>query len=79
MQVRRHVTGAAWEGRQGAWGGEWGPVGQEHLGRALEELQEGGESATAFVCGPPAMADSTAEKLAGLGLPPERIRLERWW
>ena len=26
-----------------------------------------------------AMADGAAEKLAGLGLPPERIRLERWW
>ena len=46
---------------------------------ALGELQAGGEPATAFVCGPPAMADGAAEKLAGLGLPPERIRLERWW
>ena len=79
VQVRRHVTAAAWEGREGAWGGEWGPVGREHLGRALGELQAGGEPATAFVCGPPAMADGAAEKLAGLGLPPERIRLERWW
>ena len=77
--VRRHVTGATWEGREAEWGGEWGFVGKAHLERALGELQSAGEPTTAFVCGPPAMADSIAEKLESLSLPPEAIRLERWW
>ena len=36
-------------------------------------------SPTAFVCGPPAMADAAIAHLEGAGVPRARIKCERWW
>jgi len=49
-----------------------------HIDQAvLQAVIEPG--AVYFVCGPGAMIDSTVDLLTRMGVPPERIRFERWW
>ena len=45
------------------------------LAEVLEPL---GVSARAFVCGPTALVETVADGLVRLGLPPDRVRTERF-
>ena len=59
-----------------------GRVDAAALERAMDELRSsgGGEGEViSFLCGPPAMSDAMEGALVSLGLPPENVRLERWW
>eukprot|EP00963_Diacronema_lutheri_P004676 scaffold350_cov333-Pavlova_lutheri.AAC.29 len=59
-----------------------GLVSQEDLHQAMVRLQAhpGTEDEpTAYVCGPPAMAEAMLKHLHGLGLARDHIRCERWW
>jgi ferredoxin-NADP reductase len=44
----------------------------------LSESLEGINPHAAYLCGPPAMVEATAEALVGLGLEPEAIRMEKY-
>ncbi len=64
------VTGS----RPVAWGGRVGRIGAaliDEVSRAMEALH--------YICGPPEMIDTLAPELAGLGIPRDRIKYERWW
>eukprot|EP00242_Pyramimonas_sp_CCMP2087_P010175 CAMPEP_0198208158 /NCGR_PEP_ID=MMETSP1445-20131203/11548_1 /TAXON_ID=36898 /ORGANISM="Pyramimonas sp., Strain CCMP2087" /LENGTH=299 /DNA_ID=CAMNT_0043881447 /DNA_START=219 /DNA_END=1115 /DNA_ORIENTATION=+ len=57
-----------------------GRVSKLHLKQAMTSLEEPVtfRPATAFLCGPPKMSDAMEAHLLALGVPKERIRLERW-
>lgn len=58
--------------------GESGPLRGGHVDEdALRSVLD--PEAVYFVCGPPAMLDSTVEILQRIGVSQERIRFERWW
>mmetsp|Transcript_29463 Transcript_29463/g.64370 ORF Transcript_29463/g.64370 Transcript_29463/m.64370 type:complete len:343 (-) Transcript_29463:697-1725(-) len=58
-----------------------GRVERLHLKMAIASLEGLAcpKPATAFLCGPPKMSDEMEAHLLALGMPKERIRLERWW
>lgn len=68
------------------WRAEWfvtreGPsprrIDRATIERALATL--GQTEATVYLCGPSTMIDEVAATLGDLGVPPERVRFERWW
>ena len=58
-----------------AWTGRRGRVDEA----LLREASEGLEEAVFYVCGSPGMVVSVRERLAGMGVPPERVRYEEFW
>jgi NAD(P)H-flavin reductase len=69
IELRQTVTRAS----DADWTGPRGRLKRE----ALEELVH--DPATlCFVCGPPTLVDEMPKLLAGLGIPPERIKIEAW-
>ncbi len=57
------------------WTGYTRRIDGPMIGEALDRLGPGAE---AFICGPTLLVEAAAEALVGLGLPPERIRTERF-
>lgn len=47
----------------------------------VDKLREAnlGSDSLYFLCGPPGMVEETAASLEDLGVPPARIRYEKWW
>ena len=63
-------------------------VGSREISEALSWLRQehmragaGGddEPAVAFVCGPKGMPEAIVEECGACGIPPERVRFEKWW
>ena len=57
------------------WSGYARRIDQQMLADMLEPL---GMGARAFICGPTALVESAADSLVRLGLPPDRVRTERF-
>lgn len=57
------------------WTGYTRRIDEQMLGEVIEPL---GSSARAFACGPTALVEIVANGLVRLGLPPDRIRTERF-
>jgi ferredoxin-NADP reductase len=53
-------------------------TGPENVVTPQDVLKLGGDRATYYLCGPRGMIDSLSAGLEGAGVPPERIRYERW-
>mmetsp|Transcript_10555 Transcript_10555/g.64861 ORF Transcript_10555/g.64861 Transcript_10555/m.64861 type:complete len:301 (+) Transcript_10555:1745-2647(+) len=71
-------------GTKGEQGGslQHGLVSQEDLHRVMERMHATPGTAqepTAYVCGPPTMAEAMIKHLHELGLAHAHIRCERWW
>jgi ferredoxin-NADP reductase len=60
--------------RQDSWQGEKGHVDRERLEKYLKEF----EKPVFFICGPPAMMKAVESALRDLGVPPRKIRMERF-
>jgi predicted ferric reductase len=60
--------------RQDSWQGEKGHVDREKLQKVVRDFG----TAMFFICGPPAMMRSVESALRDLGVPPRRIRMERF-
>jgi ferredoxin-NADP reductase len=57
------------------WTGYARRIDQAMLAEVLERI---GMSARTYICGPTALVESAADSLVRLGLPPDRVRTERF-
>ncbi|MBI2143861.1 FAD-dependent oxidoreductase [Candidatus Woesearchaeota archaeon] len=62
------------DGSNKVWAGETGRINADMIKRHVAGL----DNAIFYACGPPAMVDSMLAALSGLGIPNDRIRLERF-
>lgn len=73
LHVTRNAAGEPWLGATGR-------IGAGALKAAVGAGEGVPSEVLAYVCGPPAMTDELVAVLhEGLGVPKERVRLERWW
>ena len=68
IQLRQTVTRAS----QAVWGGARGRLNREALAELVHD-----PATLCFVCGPPALVAEMPALLTGLGIPPDRIRLDQ--
>jgi ferredoxin-NADP reductase len=70
IELRQTVTRAVSDGE---WSGPRGRIGREALAALVHD-----PATLCFICGPRALVEAVPIALDDLGVPPERIRVERW-